>query len=180
VTKARYLIPLAVFAVLVVFLAIGLSLDPRKVPSPLIDQPAPAFNLPRLHVSDKTFSPQDQAGRIWLLNVWASWCGACRVEHPLLVEFSKQHQDIPIVGLNYKDEEVAAKGWLRSLGDPYRFSVVDQKGLAGIDWGVYGVPETFLIDTNNIIRYKVIGPVTRKIIDEELLPRIRRLRGEKG
>jgi len=177
VIKARYLIPLAVFIVLVVFLGIGLSLDPRKVPSPLIDKPAPAFTLPQLYTPEKSFSPAEHKGQVWLLNVWASWCGACRVEHPLLVEFAKQHQDIPIVGLNYKDEDSAAKGWLQSLGDPYRFSVVDAKGLAGIDWGVYGVPETFLIDAENMVRYKVIGPVTPNILERELLPRIRQLQG---
>ena len=165
---------------MVAFLAVGLKLDPREVPSPLIDKPAPAFTLPRLHAPDKVFSPKDHAGRVWLLNVWASWCGACRVEHPLLVEFAKQHKDIPIVGLNYKDETLAAKRWLQSLGDPYQLSVVDEKGLAGIDWGVYGVPETFLIDGNNKIRYKVIGPVTRKSIEQELLPRIRQLQKGSG
>lgn len=179
-TKARYLIPLALFAVLVVFLGVGLRLDPREVPSPLIDKPAPGFTLPQLDAPDNTFSPQDYAGRVWLLNVWASWCAACRDEHPLLVDFAKQHKDIPIIGLNYKDEDAAAKRWLQVLGDPYRISVVDKKGMAGIDWGVYGVPETFLIDTHNRVRYKHIGPVTRQSIDEEILPRVRRLRGESG
>ena len=160
---------------MVAFLAVGLKLDPRKVPSPLIDKPAPAFTLPLLDSPDKSFSPQDYAGRVWLLNVWASWCGACRIEHPLLNEFAKKHKGVPIVGLNYKDESVAAKRWLQSLGNPYQLSVVDQEGLAGIDWGVYGVPETFLIDANNIIRYKVIGPVSAESIEQELLPRIRQL-----
>ncbi len=178
--KTRYLIPLAIFIVMVAFLAVGLKLDPRKVPSPLIDKPAPAFTLPQLDTPDKTFSPKDYIGRVWLLNVWASWCGACRIEHPLLNEFASQHKDVPIVGLNYKDESIAAKRWLQSLGNPYQLSVVDQKGLAGIDWGVYGVPETFLIDANNIIRYKVIGPVTQESIKQELLPRIRQLQQSGG
>ena len=133
--KQRFLIPLAAFFVLLVFLAIGLTRDPRDVPSPLKDKPAPAFKLPQLAAAEKNFSPADLKGKVWLLNVWASWCVSCRQEHPLLVSFSKEGS-LPIVGLNYKDQRADAKNWLARLGDPYVFSVVDADGRVGIDNGV--------------------------------------------
>ena len=137
----RFLIPLAVFVVLVVFLAMGLTLNPRDVPSPLKDKPAPAFTLPQLAAADKNFSPADMKGKVWLLNVWASWCVSCRQEHPLLVAFAKEGK-APVVGLNYKDQPGDAKNWLAKFGDPYVVSAVDADGRVGIDYGVYGVPET--------------------------------------
>lgn len=171
---SRFLLPLSIFIVLAAFLGIGLRLNPREVPSPLIDKPAPAFRVAQLHDAGKTISPEDMRGKVWLLNVWASWCVACRQEHPILVELAKRNV-VPIVGLNYKDGRDAAQQWLRELGDPYQVSAFDADGRIGIDYGVYGVPETFLIDRQGIIRYKHIGPVTAKAVEESILPKIREL-----
>jgi cytochrome c biogenesis protein CcmG/thiol:disulfide interchange protein DsbE len=173
---SRFLIPLALFLVIVVFLAIGLNLNPREVPSPLIDKPAPAFQLARLDRPQETIRPEDLRGTVWLLNVWASWCVACLQEHPLLVEFSRQGV-VPIYGLNYKDTPDAAVAWLTKNGNPYTLSIVDADGRVGIDYGVYGVPETFVIDKQGVIRFKQIGPVTPEVIDRKLLPLIKRLQG---
>lgn len=173
---ARYIVPLVVFIALVALLAVGLKLDPRRVPSPLIDKPAPQFTLPQLHETDKTFGPAEMRGKIWLLNVWASWCVACRAEHEVLKALSKQ-DGILLVGLNYKDERSDAQTWLARLGNPYRLSAYDRDGRVGIDYGVYGVPETFLIDGAGRIRYKHIGPVDEQDVEEKLLPMIRQLSG---
>jgi len=170
----RYLLPLLVFVVLLGFLAAGLSLKPREVPSPLIDKPAPAFSLPVLATPDKQLSLQDMRGKVWLLNVWASWCVACRVEHPLLVELSRTGQ-VPIYGLNYKDKRDDALGWLAKFGNPYVASLSDTEGLVGIDYGVYGVPETFVIDKSGTIRMKHIGPVTPEVLRDHILPLVKRL-----
>src|SRR5262245_28855801 len=170
----RFLVPLGVFLVLVAFLAVGLTLNPREVPSPLIDKPVPPFRLAQLHQPGLQFSQQDMRGQVWLLNVWASWCAACRDEHPLLVELAKSGV-VPIVGLNYKDQPDAGKAWLQRFGDPYLLSVVDPDGRVGIDYGVYGVPETFVIDRQGIIRYKQIGAITREKLDGKILPLIREL-----
>jgi len=172
----RYLLPLGIFIVIAVFLGVGLRLDPREVPSPLIDKPAPAFTLPQLHAADKTFTLADMKGKVWLLNVWASWCVACREEHPVLVEFARSGT-VPIVGLNYKDERADGLRWLNQFGDPYRLSVYDHEGRVGIDYGVYGVPETFLIDKNGVIRYKRIGVVTPEILRDKILPMVKQLNG---
>lgn len=174
--KAKALIPLALFLLLVVFLAIGLTRDPREIPSPLIDKPAPDFSLPVLGAADKQLRLADMQGQVWLLNVWASWCVACREEHPALVKFA-QRKLVPLVGLNYKDKLPDAQAWLRDWGDPYALSIVDADGRVGIDYGVYGVPETFLIDAQGRIRYKHIGPVSDKVFDELIVPRIRELKG---
>lgn len=170
----RYLAPLAVFLVLAGFLYVGLGLNPREVPSPLVDKPAPAFQLAKLAQPDQTFSRDDMKGKVWMLNVWASWCTACREEHPLLVEIAKQGT-VPIVGLNYKDKPDAAKQWLAQWGDPYKLSVQDPVGRTGIEYGVYGVPETFVIDKNGVIRFKQIGPITPKVWQDKMLPLIRQL-----
>ena len=172
----RFLLPLAVFIVLVAFLWIGLSLKPREVPSPLIDKPAPAFTLSRLDNPQQSVTPQDLRGQVWLLNVWASWCVACLDEHPVLVEFSKSGA-LPIYGLNYKDSPDAARAWLNKHGNPYSVSIVDADGRVGIDYGVYGVPETFLIDKDGVIRFKQIGPVTPEVLRDKILPLARRLQG---
>lgn len=172
----KFLIPLAVFVVLLVFLGVGLTLNPREVPSPLIDKPAPAFSLSQLHEADKTLTPADLKGKVWLLNVWASWCVSCRQEHPLLVELGKSNV-VPIYGLNYKDQRPDALKWLDQFGNPYTASIVDADGKVGIDYGVYGVPETFLIDKEGVIRYKQIGPITPQVLQEKLLPMIRSLQG---
>ena len=169
--KLRFLLPVGVFAVIVVFLFVGLYLDPREVPSPLVDKPAPGFKLPRLDDPAVSMSPADLQGEVWVLNVWASWCVSCRAEHEVLKQLAT-HNLAPIIGLNYKDESNAARQWLRQLGDPYAASVIDAEGRTGIDWGVYGVPETFVIDRRGIIRYKHIGPVSVADLEEKrpLLP----------
>jgi len=165
----RLLIPLAVFLLLVGFLAVGLNRDPREVPSPLIGKAAPAFDLPLLSQPDKRFAPGDMRGKVWLLNVWASWCVSCRDEHPVLVDLSKKSV-LPILGLNYKDRNDEAQRWLQQFGNPYQLSVVDADGRIGIDYGVYGVPETYLIDGEGVIRYKQIGPLTPAILEQKVLP----------
>ncbi len=166
----RFLLwPLAIFILLVGFLAAGLKLDPREVPSPLVGKPAPAFELPLLHQPDRRFAPVEMRGKVWLLNVWASWCETCRDEHPLLVALSKRGL-IPILGLNYKDKGAQADAWLKQFGDPYQFSIVDADGRIGIDYGVYGVPETYLIDAEGVIRYKRVGALSAAILEEQLLP----------
>jgi len=170
----KYLIPLAVFAALLVFLFVGLSLNPREIPSPFIGKPAPGFELAELHAPDKRFARKDMDGKVWMLDVWASWCVACREEHPVLVEFAKQKM-IPVVGLNYKDKPEDAKAWLKQFGDPYTLSVSDLDGRVGIDYGVYGVPETFLIDKQGVIRMKQIGPVTPQVLEKKILPLVREL-----
>lgn len=170
----RYLLPLLVFVLLAGFLAVGLKRDPREVPSPLIDKPAPAFSLPQLDAPELRVATQDLRGQVWLLNVWASWCVACRQEHPLLVELSKTGQ-VKMYGLNYKDKREDALGWLDKLGNPYVKSMSDTEGLVGIDFGVYGVPETFVIDKQGVIRYKQIGPVTPEALRDTLLPLVAKL-----
>jgi len=169
----RFLIPLALFVVLAVFLGIGLNRDPREVPSPLVGKPAPAFTLPQLD-SDTPFSPKDMAGKVWLFNVWASWCVSCRQEHPILVDFAKTKL-APLIGLDYKDKNDEARAWLKRFGNPYDFSVVDADGRVGIDYGVYGVPETYVIDKAGVIRFKQIGPVTAEVMQNKIVPLIKEL-----
>ena len=171
----RALLPLALFLLLVGFLAAGLRLDPREVPSPLVGKPAPPFELPVLHQPDKRFVPGDMKGQVWLLNVWASWCVSCRDEHPVLVALAKR-KELPVLGLNYKDQNEEAQRWLTQFGDPYQLSVVDADGRIGIDYGVYGVPETYLIDANGVIRFKQIGPLTAAILEQKVLPLARTLK----
>jgi cytochrome c biogenesis protein CcmG, thiol:disulfide interchange protein DsbE len=173
--KLKALVPLAAFLCLVVFLAIGLTRDPRELPSPLIDKAAPQFRLPVLGEADRFLSLADMRGQVWLLNVWASWCVACREEHPVLVRFAQQNV-VPLIGLNYKDQADQAQTWLREGGNPYVMSVMDANGRVGIDFGVYGVPETFLIDQDGKIRHKHVGPLTDKAMREDLLPRIAKLK----
>ena len=173
---SKRFLPLIIFIVLLVFLAIGLGLKPREVPSPLINKQAPAFNLPVLGQPTQMLSQKDLLGKVWLLNVWASWCVACRVEHPLLVDFAKTGA-VPIYGLNYKDKRDDAIRWLTNFGNPYQQSLVDSDGLVGIDFGVYGVPETFVIDKAGVIRLKHIGPVTPEALRDTILPLIKKLSG---
>ena len=170
----RYLIPLVLFLALVAFLAIGLGRDPREVPSPLINKPAPAFRLVELKNPSRSFSSEEMRGKVWLLNVWASWCVACRDEHPMLLELARRN-DIPIYGLNYKDKPTDAISWLNELGDPYVLSVSDLDGRVGIDYGVYGAPETFLIDRDGVIRLKHIGPITPAVWDNKIAPLVAEL-----
>ena len=172
----RYLLPLGVFVLLVLLLGVGLSLNPREVPSPLIGKPAPQFQLPQLHDPGKSFSPGELRGKIWVLNVWASWCAGCREEHPVLADFAKSGL-APVFGLNYKDRRDDAIAWLKRYGDPYQVSLVDTDGRVGIDYGVYGVPETYVIDKQGVIRYKRIGPVNREVLEAKILPLVRKLQG---
>ena len=173
--KAKFLIPFLVFVVLVGFLAVGLTRDPREIPSPMVNKPAPAFRVPQLADADKTFSPEDLKGQVWMFNVWASWCVACREEHPVLIEFSKSGL-APLIGLNYKDPRSDALAMLRRDGDPYVLSAFDSNGKVGIDYGVYGVPETYVIDKQGIIRYKHIGPISREALNKTIVPLITELK----
>jgi cytochrome c biogenesis protein CcmG/thiol:disulfide interchange protein DsbE len=170
----RGALPLAVFLVVLAFLFVGLFRDPREVPSPLIGKPAPQFSLAKLHQPGERLTTADMRGKVWLLNVWASWCVSCRVEHPLLVALAKADV-VPVIGLAYKDKPEDGLAWLASNGDPYRMSIVDRDGRVGIDFGVYGVPETFVIDKAGIIRYKQIGPLTADALDKTILPLVREL-----
>jgi cytochrome c biogenesis protein CcmG, thiol:disulfide interchange protein DsbE len=170
----RFAVPLGIFFALIVLLAVGLKLDPREVPSPLIDKPAPMFELPELRAPERTFSPKDLTGKVWMLNVWASWCTACREEHPVLLDFAKTGV-VPVYGLNYKDQRPDGLAWLQRFGDPYKVSAFDEQGKVGIDYGVYGVPETYIIDKHGVIRYKRIGPVTPELIQQKILPLIKEL-----
>ena len=169
-----FLIPLAAFFALATMLAFGLKLDPHEVPSPLIDKPAPKFALTRLDDAAKTISLEDMRGKVWMLNVWASWCVACRDEHPLLVAFAKS-KPVPLIGLNYKDTRPAGLTWLTRFGNPYDASLFDADGRVGIDFGVYGVPETFVIDKQGVIRFKQIGPVTPEILQSRIVPLLKAL-----
>lgn len=175
----RYVLPVVFVGMLIGLLAIGLTLDPREVPSPLIGQPAPSFTLADLSDPEKTVSVTDWRGQVSLVNVWASWCASCRDEHPLLVELSER-EGLPIYGLNYKDQRSDALAWLDRFGNPYRASAFDDQGRAGLDWGVYGVPETFVLDRRGHIRHKHIGAITRDDIEQTLLPMIRKLQQEAG
>ena len=173
----RALLPLLAFIVLVVFLGIGLTKDPRKLPSTFIGKTAPVFSLPQLHNLNKTFSPKDMLGKVWVLNVWASWCVSCRAEHHVLNNMIKRHK-VNLIGLNYKDEVADARSWLARYGNPYQLSASDVEGGAGIEWGVYGVPETFVMDKKGIVRLKHTGPVTDKDISEEIMPMVKQLEAE--
>jgi cytochrome c biogenesis protein CcmG/thiol:disulfide interchange protein DsbE len=190
----KFYIPLGIFLVLVAFLAIGLKRNPQEIPSPLLGKPAPLFSLSTLNPGGAKFGPQDMKGKVWMLNVWATWCVACRDEHPLLVAFSKANQ-LPIVGLNYKEVQAqdAPAGrqltpeeklriarersavWLQRLGDPYAISVFDLDGRVGIDYGVYGVPETYIIDKEGVIRFKQVGAVTLETLQSQILPLLQKL-----
>lgn len=170
----RFLLPLGIFFALLIFLGIGLRLNPREIPSPFIGKPAPAFQLTQLHDPEKTISEKNMRGQVWLLNVWASWCVSCRQEHPVLMDLAKMNA-VPIIGLNYKDSRAEGTGWLRQFGNPYQLSAFDSSGKVGIDYGVYGVPETFLIDKTGVIRLKHTGPVTPEVIRDKLLPLIKEL-----
>ncbi|TAN71635.1 MAG: DsbE family thiol:disulfide interchange protein, partial [Gallionella sp.] len=156
------------------FLYVGLGLNPREVPSPLVDKAAPAFTLPQLHDPAKQFSPQDMKGKVWLFNVWASWCGGCKTEHPLFMELA-QRNIVPIIGMDYKDKREDGQAWLRDGGDPYTLVISDMQGRIAIDYGVYGVPETYVIDKQGIIRFKQIGAITPQALQEKILPLVAEL-----
>jgi cytochrome c biogenesis protein CcmG/thiol:disulfide interchange protein DsbE len=170
----HYLVPLVLFVVVGVFLAVGLTRDPERVPSPLVGKPVPAFNLPRLAPEAGSIGPQQLRGEVYLLNVWATWCGGCRAEHPVLMEAARR-EGIRVLGLDYKDERAAARRWLQQRGDPYFASAFDGDGRVGIDLGVYGVPETYVIDARGIIRFKHTGALTRADLNDTIEPLVRRL-----
>ncbi len=170
----KFVVPLIIFAALGLLLAYGLNLDPRKIPSPLIGKSLPAFSLPTVADPARKVGRDDMLGRVYLLNVWASWCVACRQEHPFLNELAR-NKTVSIIGLNYKDKREDALGWLGSLGNPYELSLSDTDGRLGIDLGVYGVPETFVIDKQGVIRYKQIGPISPEVWEQKLLPEIQKL-----
>ena len=172
----RFAVPVAIFAAIAWFLLKGLDRDPRAIPSPLIDKPAPVFSLPVTHDLSRSWSPEAMRGQVWLLNVWGSWCAACQVEHPLFNDLAKAGT-LPIVGLAWKDTPENSIAWLRKLGNPYAVVVSDLKGGVAIDYGVYGAPETFLIDKQGVIRFKHVGPLTRELLQTKLLPLVRQLQG---
>ena len=174
---ARFILPFVIFMIVAAFLFVGLGLNPRELPSPLIDKPAPEFTLPQLYAQDKQLSLQDMKGKVWLLNVWASWCTACEQEHPLFMDLSRRNI-VPIYGMDYKDKSEDGKAWLRRHGNPYTLIVSDAEGRVGIDYCVYGVPETFLIDKQGIIRYKHIGVVKKSDLDEKILPMVKELQAK--
>ncbi len=180
--KKTHLIPLFIFILLALLLYRGLSLNSRNIPSPFIGKPAPAFDLPRLYQKDQRISAKSMKGQVWIMNVFASWCQSCRAEHLVLSNFIR-HYKVPTVGLNYKDYGVKDYGndvinWLAQLGNPYIAIAIDTEGRTGIDYGVYGVPESFVIDKKGIIRYKFTGPIDQKAVTETLVPLILKLRQE--
>ncbi len=173
----RFILPLLVFVVISGFLYSGLGRDPTYVPSPFIGKPAPQFKLPTLHDPDSSFSTEQMTGKVWLLNIWATWCASCRVEHPVLVDLAQRGQ-VDIVGLNYKDEDDKAISWLQQLGDPYQITAVDSDGRIGIDWGLYGAPETFVIDAEGTVRLKHVGPVSFDDLEKTIMPLVAKLQSE--
>lgn len=170
----KFALPLGGFLALVTFLAMGLRLDPRHIPSPLIDRPAPTFRLARLDDPRRTFAPEDARGTVWLLNVWGSWCVSCRTEHPILMALAREGQ-VPIYGLAYRDTRENARAFLQSFGDPYTVSLEDPEGRVGLDYGVYGAPETYVIDKAGVIRFKQIGPLTIEVLRQTIVPLLERL-----
>jgi cytochrome c biogenesis protein CcmG/thiol:disulfide interchange protein DsbE len=177
VKRWPFLGPLAIFAVVGVFLGVGLTLNPREIPSPLVGKPVPQFQLAAVKGRTLGLASGDLRGEVSIVNVFASWCVACRDEHPLWMALARQ-EIAPIHGLNYKDKPDDAARWLGELGDPYLRTGADLDGRVGIEWGVYGVPETFVVDKKGVIRDKVIGAITPRIVDERLLPLVRRLQAE--
>jgi cytochrome c biogenesis protein CcmG, thiol:disulfide interchange protein DsbE len=171
--QLKRIIPFVLFLIVVAFLGKGLFLDPHEVPSPLIGKPAPQFVAPTLENPTHNFTAAEMKGKVWLLNVWASWCGACRDEHPLLLNMS--NQGLPLYGLDYKDTNVEAQNVLDQMGDPYIQTATDNNGKIGIDYGVYGVPETYVIDKAGVIRYKQIGPITPETLKDKILPLLKEL-----
>jgi cytochrome c biogenesis protein CcmG, thiol:disulfide interchange protein DsbE len=173
----RFLIPFGIFIVVVGFLAVGLTLNPRELPSPLVGKAAPDFSLPQLHDPRKVISSNDLKGKVWLLNFWASWCGGCKDEHPVLIHLA-QSGAVPIYGMDYKDRREEALAWLKEWGNPYSIVAVDEPGRVGINYGVYGVPETYVIDKAGVIRYKQIGPLREDILEKKILPLVRELQNQ--
>lgn len=176
-TKLAYVFPGVVFLGLAVAFAVGLSLNPDEIPSALIGKPVPEFTLPPVQGRTLGLSSSDLKGEVSLVNVFASWCTECRYEHPLWMELLRDGE-VAVHGLNYKDQPDDAQQWLDELGDPYTRTGADIDGRVGIDWGVYGVPETFVVDANGTIVFKKIGAIKRKDLVEDILPLVRKLRGK--
>ncbi len=173
----KFILPLAIFLGIAIFLYRGLSIDPHAIPSPLIDKPLPPFELPVLNQPGKTLSNKDLLGKVYLLNVWATWCVSCRAEHPTLVALSRAGL-VDLYGIDWKDDDAAATVWLNQLGNPYQAVMVDKKGRTAIDLGVYGAPETFLVDKKGVIRKKYAGALSPALLESEILPLIEKLRAE--
>jgi len=173
---ARYLVPIVAFAVMIPVFIVGLGRNKSEIPSPLLDQPSPEYSLPALDDPSRQVGSETYRGQVALVNVWATWCVGCRAEHEFLMELSRRNV-VPIFGLNWRDQRDMALEWLRDLGDPYMASAFDAEGTVGIDWGVYGAPETFLLDEDGTVVYKHISPLTEKVWQEEFMPRIEQLRG---
>ena len=174
----RFIIPIGLFATLAVFLFIGLSRDKETLPSPLIGKPAPQFELPRVEDPSQKIASREFVGRPYVVNIWGSWCFACRDEHPVLMELARRNE-VPLVGLNWRDELPLAQQWLKQFGNPYVATAFDPKGDVGIDYGAYGAPETYLVDARGIIVFKYVSPVTIEVWEREFLPRIKQ-DGAKG
>lgn len=170
----KFLLPIGIFVFLGYLLARGLDLDPHRIPSPLVGKPLPTFSLPVLGHPEQIWTNANLKGKPALINVWASWCVACKEEHEVLLEFA-QRKLVPLIGLNYKDKDSDGLSVLAQMGNPYDTVLVDASGRTGIDWGVYGVPETFVVDKNGIIRYKFIGPISQQDITQKLLPLLQKL-----
>lgn len=175
----RYLLPLFIFIGLVAFLLKGLDMNPREIPSPLIGKPVPEFNLPRLKVEGESITQEALKGKVALLNVWATWCVSCRAEHRTLVQLARTGK-VDIYGLNWKDDRAGAIAWLDQLGDPYVANAFDKIGRTAIDLGVYGAPETFVIDKKGMIRYKHAGPLSIALLQEKILPLVEQLNKEEA
>lgn len=175
--RLSFLLPVAAIVVLIAFLGYGLTRDPSVIPSALIGQPAPEFAVPRLQQPDQLITNDVFAGQVSVLNVWASWCVACRAEHPLVEELASR-SDAQVLGLNYKDERADAMGWLARYGNPFAAIPFDYNGTVGIDWGVAAVPETFIIDRAGVVRFKQVGPIDRDTLEQQMLPLIQRLQNE--
>ncbi len=173
----RFLLPLSIFVVVVGFLGIGLTLNPREIPSPLVGKAAPDFSQPQLYDQGKIFSPADLKGKVWLLNFWASWCNGCKTEHPVLMDLARSGQ-VLIYGMDYKDQREEALTWLQRGGNPYSGVGVDEAGRVGINYGVYGVPETYVIDKQGVIRYKQIGPLYPDTVEKKILPLVKQLESQ--
>jgi cytochrome c biogenesis protein CcmG/thiol:disulfide interchange protein DsbE len=174
----RFLVPLVAFAILIPIFVIGLTRNPNEIPSPLLEKPAPQFSLPSLQDPETMVGSGDYAGQFALVNVWATWCAGCRQEHPFLLELARDNV-VPIFGLNWRDNRAEALRWLDALGDPYVASAYDEDGRVGIDWGVYGAPETFLVDANGIVIHKHIAPLTREVWERDFMPLIQAQGGSK-
>lgn len=172
----RFIVPVGLFAALIAVFYMGLGRDKETIPSPLIGKPAPVFELPRVEDPAKTVGSAEFAGRPYLLNVWATWCVGCRQEHDVLLQIARRGE-IPILGLNWKDERGLAQQWLQQLGNPYVANAFDDEGRVAIDWGVYGAPETFLVDANGVIIHKLVGPMSIQIWEQQFVPLIRKASG---